>query len=179
MMLQRDPKVLTDDREPCRPQFPHFACHTDRAAKPVTGWRYACTPAARVQNLRVKRCIMRDQEIRLVQQAPQFGPKFAKGWAVTDMVPGQAMNMREGELLSRWPDEPMETLHDAIVLDVHDTDRASAVGAAVCRFKVNCREIGHPPRAVAPAQRAVTIGWSDANCAVPKVLHTGVAPGSS
>ena len=171
--------MLTDYRKPCGPQFPLGACHADRAAKLVPWRRDACTPAARVQDLGVERCVVRDQEIRPVQQVPKFGPKFAKGWAVTDMVPGQAMNMREDELLSRWPDESMVPFHNAIVLDMHDTDRAGAVGAAVCRFEINCCETCHPPRPVARSQFAVTIGWSDSNGKTPQVLRTGVAPDSS
>ena len=122
MMLQRNPKVLTDDRELCRPQFPHVACHADRAAKLVLGLTDACTLAARAQHPQIERCVVSDQEVRPVQKEAQFWPKFAEGWTVTDVVPGQTVNICEDEFLSRWPDEPMVPFYNAIVLDMHDTD---------------------------------------------------------
>ena len=122
MMLQRNSKVLTDDREPCRPQFPHVACHADRAAKLVSGWTDPCTPAARVQHPGIERCVVRDQEVRPVQQVLQLGPKFAKGRAVTDIVPSQAMDVREDEFFSRRSNEPMVPFYNAIVRDMHNTD---------------------------------------------------------
>ena len=122
---------------------------------------------------------MGDQEIRRVQQVSQLGPKFSKGRAVTDIVPGQAMDVSENKFLSRWPDEPMVPFYNAIVLDMHDADRTSAVGVVVCRFEINCREICHAPRAVAPSRLAVTTAWSDLDRKSLQVLWSGVAPDSS
>ena len=161
VMVQRDSQVLTDDRELGRPQFPLVACHADRAAKLVPRQMDASMHAARAQHPGIERCVVGNQEVRPVQQAPQFGPKFAKGWAVADIVPGQSMDVRENEPFSRWPDEPMVPFYNSSILDVHDADRTSAVGMVVCRFEVNCSKICHPPRGLAPSQVAVTIGWAN------------------
>ena len=158
MMVQRNSQMFADDRKSCRPQFPRVARHADRAAKLVPWQMDAGMFAARAQHPGIERCVVRDQEVRPVQQAPQFGPKFAKGRAVADIVPGQSMDVRENEPLSRWPDEPMVPFHNSIILDMHDTDRASAVGMVVCRFEINCCEICHRPRAIAPSQVTVTMG---------------------
>ncbi len=178
MVVQRNSQMLADDRELCRRQFPRVSCHADRAAKLVSRRMDAGTFAACAQHPGIERCVVRNQKVRPVQQPPQLGPKFAKGWVVTDIVPGQPMDVCKDELLSRWPDEPMVPFHNAVILDMHDTHRASAVGAVICRFEIDCRKICHPPRLVAPSQIAVTVGWQDSTGNLPQVLRIGVAPGS-
>lgn len=89
------------------------------------------------------------------------------------------MDVREDEFLSWWPNEPMVPFYDAVILDMHDTHRASAVGLTVRCLEINCRKICHPPRAVAPSQFAVTIGWRESNGKALQGLRVAVAPDSS
>lgn len=86
---------------------------------------------------------MRNEEVCFVNEIPQLGPHLSKCGAVSNIVPGQTVDVGENELLPWWPYQLMIGFGDTAILDERNADGASAVTPIVGSFEIDCGESTH------------------------------------
>ena len=96
-----------------------------------------------VQNSSIKRCIVSDKEVRFLYEIGQFWPHLAKSWAVTNIIPGQTVDVRKHKSLPWRSDKLIIFFGDTTMLYEDRADGARAVTVIVGRLKVDCNECRH------------------------------------
>jgi hypothetical protein len=85
---------------------------------------------------------VRRQEIEALELQPEMGPQFSKRWSASDIVPGDAVQVREDEISSRRANQVMNTSDNAVPLDPNDGHGARAVTSIVRGLEVDGRKDG-------------------------------------
>ena len=132
---QRDPEVAADVRQPGRAHAPRRPGEPDRAHERRRARLVPRRRAARLQHAAVEGRVVGDQIVRPRDNRREIGPDRAEAGLGGDVLPGDAVQVREPEPAPRRPDQAVVDRADPAVLDRGQAERAGAVrpGSAVSK----------------------------------------------
>ena len=79
---------------------------------------------------------MRHEKVGPLEHLRQLGPDLAKGRSLPDVLPGEAVDLREHDARARRADQPGGASDDVIAFDAHEPEGARAVAAVVGGLEV-------------------------------------------
>lgn len=141
VVIEGDPEVSADVGKFRWEKVPGFSGELDGAE--VLEFR-RCDPvlfAAGEQDLSVKSDVMGGHKIHAFEVASNLRPEFSEIRCVLDILPCQAVDLREEKLLTRGSDQMRGFASDDAVFDTNQSDRARTVARMIRGFKIKGEEV--------------------------------------
>ena len=140
VVIELDAEVVAYRGETVRWQRPRPPRELEGALKLETRHSEAGRLAAGTKHGAIEPGIVSHEELHPLEDRRKLRPYLAKSRRGRNVAPADAVDVREQEAPTRWPNQRGATLNDAALLDTDQAHGACTITQAVRGFEVDCNE---------------------------------------